>query len=118
MRSVALLPRRVPIRLQEPIDECWDRLERGPHPLLRWLLHRNRASHRLAHEPSMDSELPGYPGDRSYPEFVFPPDLFEEFYDRFPPAHLAFPLAVLVCPQGTPCSLGGWATLHDRHGPT
>lgn len=38
------------------------------------------------------------PGNHPTAEFVVSSDLFETFHCRFPPSHLALPLAVRFCP--------------------
>jgi hypothetical protein len=77
MRRVPLFPRRLPVRLQDRVDEVDHRLDPGPRALP-WHLHgRHRVVQRLAHQPTMHPQLPRDPLDRSDPELIFPSDLLE-----------------------------------------
>src|SRR5437879_1793164 len=80
-----LLTRSLLVSPQNLVDELFHRFELGLRPQRNLALRRDRARHRLPHDPPMHPELLRHASDRSYPKAVLPPDLFKQF-------HLASPL--------------------------
>ena len=72
-----LLARSAPVRLQNAVDEPFDRSQHRLGPLTVRPISRNRTDHRLTHKPAMNSKLPGNPLDRADPEFVLATQLLE-----------------------------------------
>ena len=76
-RRMSLLARSLPVRLQNAVDEPFDRSQHRLGPLTVRPISRNRTDHRLTHEPAVDTKLPGDALDRADPEFVFATQLLE-----------------------------------------
>jgi hypothetical protein len=76
MRGVPLLPRRLPIGLQHPLDCIFQRTDLRLLPFVLLSLWRDRTRDCLAHHPSMYAMLLGQPLDRLTGR-ITAPDLFE-----------------------------------------
>jgi hypothetical protein len=74
---MSLLARSLPVRLQNAVDEPFDRSQHRPGSLAVCANRRKRAVHRLAHEPAVDTKLPGDTLDRADPEFILASQLLE-----------------------------------------
>src|SRR5438093_1359015 len=85
VRRMPLLTRSLLVSPQNLVDELFHRFELGLRPHRNLALRRDRARHRLPHDPPMHPELLRHALDRSYPKAVLPPDLFKQF-------HLASPV--------------------------
>jgi len=85
VRRMPLLTRSLLVSPQNLVDELFHRFELGLRPHRNLALRRDRARHRLPHDPPMHPELLRHASDRSYPKAVLPPDLFKQF-------HLASPV--------------------------
>jgi hypothetical protein len=77
MRRVPLLPRRAPVRFQDAVDELNQRSDLRPRALFGWPFAWNGVTQGLAHQPTVDAELPRHPSHAAYAELVLPPKLFE-----------------------------------------
>jgi hypothetical protein len=76
-RRMSLLARSLPVRLQNAVDEPFDRSQHRPGSMAVCANRRKRAVHRLAHEPAVDTKLPGDTLDRADPEFILTSQLLE-----------------------------------------
>src|SRR5256712_5363571 len=76
VRRMPLLTRSLLVSPQNLVDELFHRFELGLRPHRNLALRRDRARHRLPHDPPMHPELLRHASDRSYPKAVLPPDLF------------------------------------------
>jgi len=76
-RRMPLLARSLPVRLQNAVDEPFDRSQHRLGSLAVCANRRKRAVHRLAHEPAVDTKLPGDTLDRANPEFILTSQLLE-----------------------------------------
>src|SRR5438309_57859 len=80
VRRMPLLTRSLLVSPQNLVDELFHRFELGLRPHRNLALRRDRARHRLPHDPPMHPELLRHASDRSYPKAVLPPDLFKQFH--------------------------------------
>jgi hypothetical protein len=76
-RRMPLLARSLPVRLQNAVNELFDRSQHRFGPLTVCAIGRQRTVHRLTHKPPVDTELAGNPLDRADPEFVLATQLLE-----------------------------------------
>jgi len=76
-RRMPLLARSLPVRLQNAVDEPFDRSQHRPGSLPVCANRRKRAVHRLTHETAVNTKLPGDTLDRADPEFILATQLLE-----------------------------------------
>jgi hypothetical protein len=76
MCRVPLLPRRLPVLFQHPVDSLFHRIQFGLFPLVLLSLGRDRTGHCLAHHSPVHSMLLRQSFDRLSGR-IPPPDLFE-----------------------------------------
>jgi hypothetical protein len=74
---MSLLARSLPVRLKNGVDEPFDRAQHRPGSVAVCANRRKRTVHRLAHEPAVDTKLPGNTLDRADPEFILTAQLLE-----------------------------------------
>jgi len=74
---MSLLARSLPVRLQNAVDEPFDRSQHRLGALAVCANRGKRAVHRLTHEPAVDTKLPGDTLDRADPEFILTSQLLE-----------------------------------------
>jgi hypothetical protein len=77
MGCVPLLARRLPVALQDRIDEILDRPQLGTRPFRSLPLRRQRAPQGFPHHPPVHTELAGYSANRPLTVLVLSPHLFK-----------------------------------------
>jgi hypothetical protein len=77
---VSLLSWRACVTLQNGFDERLRRFYSWLTACVDLSLSRNRVPQRFPYHAPVHPKLPGYSFDRSFPVFVFPPNLFESFH--------------------------------------
>src|SRR5215471_749694 len=84
MSRMPLFARRLPILLQDPINELFHRFQPRSFSLYWLAFRRNRALQCLPHHSPVHVQLVSYSSDSAYPVFILPSDLLKQLHLRSP----------------------------------
>ena len=91
VRSVPLLPRRLPVLSQNAVNKARRRPQSGPFPIGELPFPWHGVAYRLPNHPPVRLKPAGYTFDRPDAVFVLAPDLLGQFHFRPP----VYPASVL-----------------------